>query len=258
MAQAVRAAPLLECGILHCMCHGLTLWVGSGGQVSTPGSLLPLPLAWNPQQQKSPLPMLRDAGPARPPTHGLGKAIALDIARGLAFLHSQHIVHLDLKSPNGMPVPRMPCHCCASLPEQSGTRSLLLLVAASSSRTACHRMQTVDLYVVSYTEWRVKSCAFGCAVLLTAKNTAKVGDVGLARLMPNDYMSAQAALGTFSWTVHLFPCHVMQPLHARGDPACGLAMRHEHACLAAQLVMECTCRAQQEHQHQCTYARVSL
>jgi hypothetical protein len=33
---------------------------------------------------------------------GLGKAIALDVARGLAFLHQRHIVHLDLKSPNGM------------------------------------------------------------------------------------------------------------------------------------------------------------
>jgi hypothetical protein len=32
---------------------------------------------------------------------GLGKAIALDVARGLAFLHQRHIVHLDLKSPNG-------------------------------------------------------------------------------------------------------------------------------------------------------------
>lgn len=33
---------------------------------------------------------------------GLGKAIALDVARGLAFLHHRHIVHLDLKSPNGV------------------------------------------------------------------------------------------------------------------------------------------------------------
>jgi hypothetical protein len=39
------------------------------------------------------------------------------------------------------------------------------------------------------------------AVLLTADARAKVGDVGLARFMAADYMSAQAALGTFSWTV---------------------------------------------------------
>ena len=35
------------------------------------------------------------------PVLGKGKQIALDVARGLAFLHSQHVVHLDLKSPNG-------------------------------------------------------------------------------------------------------------------------------------------------------------
>lgn len=39
-----------------------------------------------------------DSGRRQP---GLGKAIALDIARGLAFLHARHVVHLDLKSPNG-------------------------------------------------------------------------------------------------------------------------------------------------------------
>lgn len=32
-------------------------------------------------------------------------------------------------------------------------------------------------------------------MLLTADNTAKIGDVGLARFMPNDYMSTQAAIG---------------------------------------------------------------
>lgn len=35
-------------------------------------------------------------------TPGLGQQIALDIARGLQFLHERHIVHLDLKSPNGV------------------------------------------------------------------------------------------------------------------------------------------------------------
>ncbi len=38
-------------------------------------------------------------------------------------------------------------------------------------------------------------------MLLTASNGAKISDVGLARLMPNDYLSAQAAVGTFSWSV---------------------------------------------------------
>lgn len=34
------------------------------------------------------------------------------------------------------------------------------------------------------------------AVLLTGDSVAKIGDVGLARFMPNDYMSQQAAIGT--------------------------------------------------------------
>lgn len=41
------------------------------------------------------------------------------------------------------------------------------------------------------------------AVLLTAERRAKIADVGLARLMPNDYLTAQAAVGTFVWSVSI-------------------------------------------------------
>ena len=34
----------------------------------------------------------------------MGRAIALDIARGLTFLHSSNIAHMDLKTPNGTAV----------------------------------------------------------------------------------------------------------------------------------------------------------
>lgn len=47
-------------------------------------------------------------------------------------------------------------------------------------------------------------------MLLTADGKAKVGDVGLARFMAADYMSAQAALGTFSWTVQSSSIVVLQ------------------------------------------------
>jgi len=48
---------------------------------------------------------------------GMGRAIALDIARGLTFLHSNNIAHMDLKTPNGARAKRM-LHatqvvCCA-------------------------------------------------------------------------------------------------------------------------------------------------
>lgn len=44
----------------------------------------------------------RRPGPSgRPlPNTGLNRRVALDIARGLHFLHSRRVVHLDLKSPN--------------------------------------------------------------------------------------------------------------------------------------------------------------
>ena len=44
----------------------------------------------------------RKPGPSgRPlPNTGINRRIALDIARGLHFLHSRRVVHLDLKSPN--------------------------------------------------------------------------------------------------------------------------------------------------------------
>ena len=31
----------------------------------------------------------------------MGRKIALDVARGLTFLHSNRIAHMDLKTPNG-------------------------------------------------------------------------------------------------------------------------------------------------------------
>ncbi len=45
-------------------------------------------------------------------------------------------------------------------------------------------------------------------MLLAANDRAKVADVGLARFMPNDYLSSQAAVGTFAWAVRVsaVPC----------------------------------------------------
>jgi hypothetical protein len=50
------------------------------------------------------------------------------------------------------------------------------------------------------------------AVLLSADNAAKIGDVGLARFMAADYMSAQAAVGTCLSHMHLnLVLHQLQP-----------------------------------------------
>lgn len=66
----------------------------------------------------------------------MGRRIALDIARGLHFLHSKKIVHFDLKSAN---------------------------------------------------------------VLLSRDCTAKIADVGLAKIMHQQFLSTLYCVGTFAW-----------------------------------------------------------
>ena len=65
----------------------------------------------------------------------MGRRIALDVARGLHFLHSRKIVHFDLKSAN---------------------------------------------------------------ILLARDNTAKLADVGLAKIMQQEFLSMYC-VGTFAW-----------------------------------------------------------
>ena len=43
-------------------------------------------------------------------------------------------------------------------------------------------------------------------VLLSANFTAKIADVGLAKLQNKDYLSAQQTVGTFTWSVRAFSC----------------------------------------------------
>lgn len=41
------------------------------------------------------------------------------------------------------------------------------------------------------------------AVLLGADGSAKIGDVGMARFMPQDYLTSTAAAGTLAWAVSI-------------------------------------------------------
>jgi serine/threonine protein kinase len=65
-----------------------------------------------------------------------GHQVALDVARGLHFLHSKRIVHFDLKSQN---------------------------------------------------------------ILLARDGSAKIADVGLAKIMQREYVSTLDMVGTFAW-----------------------------------------------------------
>lgn len=51
--------------------------------------------------RKGTLGIHRDAAADSSRLEGLGHTLALDIARGLAFLHAMQIIHFDLKTPNG-------------------------------------------------------------------------------------------------------------------------------------------------------------
>ncbi|KAL0034790.1 hypothetical protein WJX77_007383 [Trebouxia sp. C0004] len=79
----------------------------------------------------------RRSAPDGPRLAGLGRRIALDVARGLHFLHSRKIVHFDLKSAN---------------------------------------------------------------ILLARDNTAKIADVGLAKIMHRQFLSSLYNVGTFAWS----------------------------------------------------------
>ena len=75
---------------------------------------------------------------------GMGRRIALDVARGLHFLHSNKIVHFDLKSAN---------------------------------------------------------------ILLARDNTAKIADVGLAKIMHRQFLTSLYNVGTFAWSApEVGPC----------------------------------------------------
>lgn len=67
---------------------------------------------------------------------GRGKEVCVDMARGLAFLHANKVIHRDLKSKN---------------------------------------------------------------VLLTRDGVAKIGDVGMAKIMSDGYLTRDGALGTMAW-----------------------------------------------------------
>ena len=99
--------------------------------------------------------------------------IALDVARALVYLHSRRILHLDIKSANVL-LTRWVRHQVQHSVEEGrwGEGSLVqgeLGVPASSPQFAV-------------------ACRDG---------TAKVGDVGMAKIMAGDYVSG--VVGTLAW-----------------------------------------------------------
>ncbi|GAB4813247.1 hypothetical protein N2152v2_000293 [Parachlorella kessleri] len=94
-----------------------------------------------------------------------GRKVALDSARGLHYLHSRHVWHMDLKSANILLAP-------------DGTAKLADM-GLSAVLTHCTDLVT--------------------NILLARDGTAKLADVGLAKVVTKDYLSAVNTMGTFCW-----------------------------------------------------------
>ena len=132
-------------------------------------------------------PSCRPADTAGLPAIGRGKQIALDVARGLAFLHTHRVVHLvRLKHLD------VPCHSPARQADRSAVVHLPSLLRQGAIITLPRKV--------------VQCCGAGVQdikspnILLDGRWVAKIADVGLAKLQHNEYLSMVSKAGTFTWS----------------------------------------------------------
>ena len=116
---------------------------------------------------------------------GHGRQIALDVARGLHFLHRHFVVHFRLEKPQHS--------CWAATTLQSPLLSHLCLRLSESwlwRTLSCLQLSVSWLWQTLFTErlaWLVD----------------RIADVGLARLLQKDYISSLQSVGTFAWSVRI-------------------------------------------------------
>ena len=110
-----------------------------------------------------------------------GRSVALDIARGLEFLHSNRIVHCDLKSKN------------------------IMLTAVSCNEGSCVGCccccSSLQDSIAAHGQGVGKITTDGVACLLQG-GEPKISDVGLSKMMHGgggDERGADACFGTFAW-----------------------------------------------------------
>ena len=118
--------------------------------------------------------------------YGRGRGAALDIARGLHYLHLHHIVHFDLKVRCAL----LACSACPSarLPH---ARTHMCLAAC---------VQQISTHAPSPPCSAPPTRPQSANVLLSRDGTCKIADVGLAKsLLTRGYLSQAGTLGTFSW-----------------------------------------------------------
>jgi len=69
---------------------------------------------------------------------GMGKRIALDVARGMYFLHSHRIIHFDIKTPNVRGARSQ--HADGNLCKELGAKWECSCTACGDSRTHTSRL----------------------------------------------------------------------------------------------------------------------
>ena len=123
-----------------------------------------------------------------------GQTVALDVIRGLHAIHARHIIHFDIKSPNGRSSSRNFWHCVTSAVlthslESFGVSFLCFL----------HCLQMM---------WRWSDDSVVLSVLLTENYNAKIADVGLAQsLLSKSYISEMSQM-RWVWRVAMLACTV--------------------------------------------------
>lgn len=117
--------------------------------------------------------------------------IGLDVARALVYLHSRKILHLDIKSANVLLT-----RCASHASNQPHGAIIIewhvLCVGKHYHWCPCWAIFCLCRWICRPRAALMRPCICDCR-----DGTAKVGDVGMAKIMAGDYVSG--AVGTLAW-----------------------------------------------------------
>ena len=145
----------------------------------------------------------RKPGPSgRPlPNTGLNRRIALDIARGLHFLHSRRVVHLDLKSPN-----ILLARDFTAKGSFWGVFSILFFFGfekrqfrPTAAIFSSPRIRPPSFFPPALTNASLPSNNQIRTTNKKQKTISPVADVGLSKILRDRFLSTMQAVGTFAW-----------------------------------------------------------